>query len=119
MRKVPALLVLPLYPSALRAHGKIWFVTYDGIGLIDPRHLQHNKLPPPVHIEQLTADGKEHEGSSGANGRVPLPPLMRDLTIGYTALSLVVPERVRFRVKLEGQDKDWRELTDRRKPSAM
>ena len=33
-----------------------------------------------------------------------LPPRIRDLAIDYTALSLVVPEKVRFRFKLEGQD---------------
>jgi signal transduction histidine kinase/ligand-binding sensor domain-containing protein len=86
---------------------KIWFVTTDGVSVIDPRHLPYNKVPPPVHIEKLTADGKEYDPARG-----PLPPLVRDLTIDYTALSLVVPEKVRFRVKLEGQDKDWRELVN-------
>ena len=41
-----------------------------------------------------------------------LPPLVRNLDIDYTALSLVVPEKVHFRFKLEGQDKDWRELVN-------
>jgi hypothetical protein len=63
-----------------------------------------------VHIEQLTADGKTYDASQG----LKLPPLIRDLTIEYTALSFAVPEKVRFRVKLEGQDKDWRELPVRR-----
>lgn len=40
---------------------------------------------------------------------------MRDLTIDYTALSLVVPEKVHFRFKLEGQDKDWREVVNQRR----
>ena len=34
---------------------------------------------------------------------------MRDLTIDYTALSFVAPEKVLFRYKLEGQDPDWRD----------
>jgi len=88
--------------------GKIWFIPYGGVSIIDPRHLPYNKVPPPVHIEQITADGKEYDAARG-----PLPPLVRDVTIDYTALSLVVPEKVRFRVKLEGQDKGWKELTDR------
>ena len=41
-----------------------------------------------------------------------LPSGVRNLTFDYTALSLVVPDKVRFRVKLEGQDKDWRELVN-------
>jgi signal transduction histidine kinase len=43
-----------------------------------------------------------------------LPPLTRDVEIDYTALSLVVPEKVRFRYKLEGRDKDWQEAGNRR-----
>jgi Y_Y_Y domain/Histidine kinase len=43
-----------------------------------------------------------------------LPAQVRNLTIDYTALSLVVPEKVHFRYKLEGQDKDWREVVNDR-----
>ena len=35
-------------------------------------------------------------------------------TIDYTALSLVAPEKIQFRVKLEGQDRDWRESVNSR-----
>ena len=37
---------------------------------------------------------------------------MRDLVIDFTALSLVVPQKVRFRVMLEGQDKGWRDMVN-------
>ena len=90
--------------------GKIWFSPPDGVSFIDPRHLPFNKLPPPVHIEQITADGKNYDASQGLR----LPPRVRDLTIDYAALSLVAPEKVRFRFKLEGQDKDWREVVNQR-----
>jgi len=30
----------------------------DGVSVIDPRHLSINKLPPPVHVEQIAADHK-------------------------------------------------------------
>jgi len=90
--------------------GKIWFSAPDGVSIIDPRHLSFNKVPPPVHIEQITADGKSYDSSHSLR----LPPRIRDLTIRYTALSLVVPEKVQFRFKLEGQDKDWREVVNNR-----
>ena len=38
--------------------GKLWFIAPDGISVVDPRHLPFNKLPPPVHIEKITADRK-------------------------------------------------------------
>jgi signal transduction histidine kinase/ligand-binding sensor domain-containing protein len=96
---------------AKTADGKIWFVTDDGVNVIDPRHLPFNKLPPPVHIEQITADRKTYETSSNQR----LPPLIRDLEIEYTALSLVAPEKIHFRYKLEGYDRDWKEVVNERK----
>jgi len=95
--------------------GKLWFTTWDGVTVIDPHHLAFNKLPPPVHIEQIVADGKTYDLSSQGSGGMHLPPRVRDLAIDYTALSLVVPEKVRFRFKLEGQDADWREVVNQRR----
>jgi hypothetical protein len=43
-----------------------------------------------------------------------LPPRTRNLAIDYTALSLSVPEKVRFRFKLDGQDQEWREVVNQR-----
>ena len=43
-----------------------------------------------------------------------LPALTRDLQIDYTALSLVAPEKIRFRYKLEGHDRDWQDVGTRR-----
>jgi signal transduction histidine kinase len=78
--------------------------------VVDPRHLPLNTLAPPVHIEQVTADRKAYDTSS----RLRLPPLIRDLEIDYTALSLVAPEKNQFRYKLEGYDRDWQNVANRR-----
>jgi signal transduction histidine kinase/ligand-binding sensor domain-containing protein len=95
---------------------RLWFVTGEGVQVVDPRHLAANKLPPPVRIEQIVADHKIHwqniTGAAVTNLR--LPPRTRDLQIDYTALSLVVPEKVHFKYKLEGQDSDWREVVNDR-----
>jgi len=92
--------------------GKLWFYNVDGVGVVDPRHLLFNKLPPPVHIEQITADRKTYDTGSNPNPR--LPPLVRDLVIDYTALSLAAPEKIQFKYKLEGHDRDWEEVGNRR-----
>jgi signal transduction histidine kinase/ligand-binding sensor domain-containing protein len=94
--------------------GRLWFRGVDGVGVIDPHHLPSNKLPPPVHIEQITADHKNYDLTSTVNGYVCLPPRIRDLEIDYTALSLVAPEKVLFRYKLEGWDRDWQDVGTRR-----
>jgi signal transduction histidine kinase len=94
--------------------GRIWFVPSDGLSVIDPRHLPFNKLPPPVHIEQIIADHKTYDATPDANGQVRIPPRVRDLQIDYTALSLVAAEKVLFRYKLEGWDRDWQDVGTRR-----
>ena len=101
---------------AKSADGKLWFSVPDGISVIDPHHIPFNKLPPPVHIEKVIADRKEYlENLSGAAPSNPrLPPLVRELEIDYTALSLVAPEKVFFRYKLEGWDQDWQDAGTRR-----
>ena len=63
-----------------------------------------------MHIEQVTADRRTWEASS----HLRLPPLVRDLEIDYTALSLVAPEKVLFRFRLEGRDRDWKDVGTRR-----
>jgi signal transduction histidine kinase/ligand-binding sensor domain-containing protein len=94
--------------------GKLWFIAPDGISVVDPRHLPFNSLPPPVYIEKITADRKGYEPTAPAGGPLRLPALIRDLQIDYTALSLVAPEKVRFRYKLEGRDRDWQDADTRR-----
>jgi signal transduction histidine kinase/ligand-binding sensor domain-containing protein len=101
-------------PSAKSLDGRLWFANWS-LQSIDPRHLQFNRVPPPVHIEQITADHKAYQIDSAASGNLRLPPLVRDLEIDYTALSLVAPEKNLFRVKLEGWDPDWIDAGNERK----
>jgi signal transduction histidine kinase/ligand-binding sensor domain-containing protein len=91
-----------------KADGKIWFLPFGGVSVIDSKHLAFNQLPPPVHIERIVADGRTYTPVNGLR----LPQGVRDLSIDYTALSMAAPEKVRFRIKLEGQDHNWRELTN-------
>jgi signal transduction histidine kinase len=93
------------------ADGKLWFLPFAGVSVIDPSHLPVNKLPPPVHVEEVKVDGKDWDASRGWR----LPALTRDLEIHYTALSLVAPEKNRFKYKLEGHDPDWKDAGNDRK----
>ncbi|HEU4713231.1 MAG TPA: two-component regulator propeller domain-containing protein [Pyrinomonadaceae bacterium] len=93
--------------------GKLWFSTGDGVSVIDPNHLPFNNLQPTVQIEQVVADRKTY-AAVNESGRLRLPPLIRDLQIDYTALSLVAPEKILFRYKLEGRDRDWQDAGNRR-----
>jgi signal transduction histidine kinase len=107
-------LALGHFPLSTRStDGRLWFVSTDGVSVVDPRHLPFNKLPPPVYIEQVVADRKAYDAAT-ATGRLLLPPLVPDVAIDYTATSLVAPEKVRFRYKLEGRDNDWLDAGTRR-----
>jgi signal transduction histidine kinase len=98
-------------PHASRSpDGRLWFANPNVVQMIDPNHLELNVLPPPVHIEQIVADRVNYS----AGGQIGLPALTRDLEIDYTALSFVVPQKVRFRYRLESHDLVWQEPGTRR-----
>ena len=105
--------IVPFNPATKSPDGRLWFATAL-LQTIDPRHLFFNKLPPPVHVEQMIADHKTYAVDSDANLNVTLPPQVRDLQIDYTALSLVAPEKVRFRYRLDGRDTGWQDPGTRR-----
>jgi ligand-binding sensor domain-containing protein/signal transduction histidine kinase len=109
-----------VYPSgyspivAQSSDGKLWFTTSDGVSVFDPDHLPFNSIPPPIHTEQVIADGKTYDVGSVFNSVLQLPKLVRNLQIDYTALSFAAPEKVRFRYMLEGWDRTWQEVGNRR-----
>jgi signal transduction histidine kinase/ligand-binding sensor domain-containing protein len=92
------------------ADGRLWFASGDKVQMIDPSRTYTNVIPPPVYVEEVIADRKNYLPGVGLR----LPPLTRDLEIDYTALSFVVPQKVRFRYKLEGRDTTWQEPGTRR-----
>jgi signal transduction histidine kinase len=90
--------------------GRLWLYGTDGAAWIDPARLPRNRLAPPVHILSVSAGGRTLDAAGG----LTLPAGTRDLQIAYTAPSFTMPERVRFRYKLEGVDDDWRDAGPRR-----
>ena len=105
--------VSPAYfnpPVTKSTDGKLWFLGTEGVAVVDPHHVVFNPTAPPVRIEKITVDDKSYAVSD----RIRLPARARSVAINYTALSLVVPEKVRFRYKLEGQDQDWHEVINSR-----
>ena len=98
------------------ADGKLWFLEGDGVSVVDSRHLP-SPFPLPVQIEQINADHRIYWDNltSDQSPNLRLPPLVRDLEIDYTVLSLASPETTRFRYKLEGHDPDWKDVGNERK----
>jgi signal transduction histidine kinase/ligand-binding sensor domain-containing protein len=99
------------HPTIARTlNGRIWFATTNGIAYVDPQRIPKNSLPPPVQVESLSAQGHDYAPWD----TLKLPAHTSNLQITYTALSLTIPERIRFRYQLEGVDNGWQEAGTRR-----
>ncbi len=91
-------------PAAWRARdGVLYFATPKGVATIDPASIPLNRRPPPVVIEAMVVDGR----SVAPGPTVSLPPGRHRVEFHYSALSLVAPEKARFRFLLKGFDKEW------------
>ena len=90
--------------------GRLWFGTRAGLAWLDPTRLTINSAQPSIFISSVLADGKIFRSP----GNLRLPPHTQSLQVNYTAVSLAIPERIRFKYKLEGFDKDWQDAGTRR-----
>ena len=102
--------IRPLPSMAEGSDGRLWFATTNGVLWHDPTTTTKNRRPPGVYVQSITADGRAYDPA----GAVQLPVKTRNLTIAYTGLSLSIPERVRFRYRLEGGDASWEDVGMRR-----
>ncbi len=90
--------------------GRLWFATTKGAVLIDPRTFKRNPLKPPVLIQRVVVD----QSAIPTDRFASLSPGTDKLEFHYTALSFLGPDRVLFRYKLEGYDKEWVDAGTRR-----
>ncbi len=97
--------------------GKLWFPTIKGVVMVDPENIRLNRQLPPVKIEKIIGDHINIDllhSLFSIGEKVVLSPGTQQFEIHYTGLSLSVPERVRFKCKLEGFDTEWRHVGTRR-----
>jgi signal transduction histidine kinase/ligand-binding sensor domain-containing protein len=98
-------------PTVVNAqNGRLYFALQGSVTWLNPSELKRNLLPPPVWIQTATADGKVHLHPS----MITLPQNTQSLVIDYAAPSLLIPQRVRFRYRLDGIDRGWQEAGTRR-----
>ena len=84
-------------------HGKIWFSMNRGISVADPSRAISDSPPAILHFDEVTTDGVP----LSLAGPVQLAGAHRRLTFNFSAVSLSVPERVRYKYTLEGVDEGW------------
>ena len=93
--------------SCWTADGQLWFSTSKGPVGIDPNNIKVNQLPPPVLIEKMLVDGQPVTGLDHAGDSVRIPPGRRRFEFRYTGLSFVAPEKVSFKYRLQGLEREW------------
>ncbi|HVS03257.1 MAG TPA: two-component regulator propeller domain-containing protein [Thermoanaerobaculia bacterium] len=92
------------------ADGRMWFPTMQGVAVVDPARLAAPEATLSPIVEEVTAG----HGAAGPAVPTTLPPGVRDVEIRYTAPTFQVPERLTFRYRLEGFDREWVEAGTRR-----
>ena len=83
--------------------GRIWIASNRGVAVADPADAAKRAQPALTHVETLTVDGAPID----LRQSVRFPSSRRRIAIGYAGLSLSVPERVRFRYRLDPFDQEW------------
>ena len=95
--------LLPTPSAAVASDGRLWFATESGVVWLDPNDLIKTPPPPPVLIEAINADGTSIPMAAAE----VLHPGTRSLDISYTATSLTQSNKIRFRYRLSGVDREW------------
>jgi signal transduction histidine kinase/ligand-binding sensor domain-containing protein len=90
--------------------GRLWISTQSGVVWVNPASLKANPTPPPVAITALIAHDRRYRDPTDLS----LPKGTPNIEIDFSALSLSIPQRVRFRYQLEGVDSGWVDPGQRR-----
>jgi signal transduction histidine kinase/ligand-binding sensor domain-containing protein len=102
--------VRPL-PTVLEGDdGRIWFESSDRFSSLDPSEHAKDTIAPHIIIGAVTDDGRQREPAAS----MTLFPNVHNLAIDYTAPSLSIPSRVRFKYRLANFDEAWQDAGARR-----
>jgi signal transduction histidine kinase/ligand-binding sensor domain-containing protein len=96
--------------AAYSSDGRAWFAQGNLVQMVDPSRLSQKALPAMTYIQSFIVDRKEF----AATDKLKLSPHPRDVQIDYTSPEFLVPQKVKFRYRLDGYDRDWHEAGTRR-----
>ena len=95
--------------------GRLWFANLAGVVSIDPAHIRKNERVPPVLVEEVLVDQKNFLAHDrDPSQKVKLPAGSQRFEFHYTALSFIRSDKIEFKYKLEGYDRDWIAAGNRR-----
>jgi signal transduction histidine kinase/streptogramin lyase len=111
-------------PAGLKMKsGQLCFSTIKGLVVIDPRQQEIDTQPPLVLLEEVMVDRQSQrirpraetvDDSDSPSFAITIGPGPREIDFYYTGLNFAAPEKVQFRFRLGGWDRDWVEAGDRR-----
>ena len=78
--------------------------------MVDPSRLPATTLQAVTYIESVTVDRKDFR----ATDNLEISPHPRDLQIDYTSPTFLIPQKVKFRYRLDNYDHDWHDAGTRR-----
>ena len=94
--------------SCKTADGFIYFPTRRGLVRVNPAMLASNTLPPPVQIENFRCQDEDVRIPAAESTQpLKIPPGRQRFEFQFTALSFVAPEKVRFKYRLRGLEREW------------
>jgi len=96
--------------AACSPDGRVWFANGLVVQVVDPSKLLQKAVPAVTYVESVVVDRRELAATK--NHRVP--PKSRDLQISYTSPTFLIPQKVKFRYRLDGYDHDWHDAGTRR-----
>jgi signal transduction histidine kinase len=82
--------------------GRIWVSLDQGISVADPRVTAINAIPVAVRMESISAGGNPVNTRNPA----PIPAGIESIVFQFAGSNLAVPDRVRFRYRLDGPNPD-------------
>jgi signal transduction histidine kinase/ligand-binding sensor domain-containing protein len=90
--------------------GRVMFPTTQGLAVADLGRLENSSGPENVLLERLEADDREFP----LDRPLDIPPGLGKLSFTFTTPNFSAPDKLKFRYRLEGFDRDWSAFTNRR-----
>jgi ligand-binding sensor domain-containing protein/signal transduction histidine kinase len=96
--------------------GAMYFGSINGLNAFYPDHIIDNDYAPPIIITSLTYEGKSvsSESTPETVREIVLNPPQNSFEFEFVGLSFTATRRNRYAYMLEGFDKDWYNLGNKR-----
>ncbi len=102
--------------ETLLSDGRIYMGTNEGFILFYPEDIVDDTSQVNIVLTSIGFDNRDYtfyvnqEGDTiplGMVKKIDITPSQRDIKLGFTAMHFASPQKIQYRYKLEGYDRDW------------